>query len=121
MKIKSLSVLLVAVFVVGVVGCGQAQKPQSANSAQAIQQTQSMPDVQAKVNFLVKEANAFLSSQKFDDAVNTAKYILSNLDKNSTEAKSILEKAQAELKKLAEQKVNEVKGDLQKTIGGLGK
>lgn len=121
MKINAFPVFLVVAVVVVMTGCGQAQKPQAANSAQAIQQTQSMPDVQAKVQYLVKEANAFLSSQKFDDAVNTAKYILSNLDKNSADAKSILEKAQAELKKLAEQKVNEVKGDLQKTIGGLGK
>lgn len=103
-------VTVVCLLAAAVSGC--AQKPQSASSTDAIQQANQLETVEAQVNYLVKEANAFINSQKFDEAVNTAKYILSNLDKESVQAKSILEKAQAELKKLAEAKAEELKGSL---------
>jgi len=114
--VGSLGVLLV----VGVVGCSQPQKPQAANSSEAIQQSQAMATTQEKVQYLVKEANAFINSQNFDQAVQTAKYILSNLDQNSADAKSILERAQVELKKLADQKLQEAQANMQKKLG-IGK
>ena len=113
-KILAASVML-CVVMVAMAGC--AQKPQSEGSSEAIQQAMQLKTVEEQANYLVKEANAFLNSQKFDDAVNTAKYVLSSLDANSDKAKTILEKAQVELKKVAEAKVAE----LQKSFGSLGK
>jgi hypothetical protein len=109
--------LLVAVLMIsafGIVGC--AQKAKTASSSEAIEQAKQMQSVEDQVKFLVSEANAFLNSQKFDEAVNTAKYVLGQLDANSQDAKSIIEKAQAELKKLAEQKMQDVKG----ALGNIG-
>jgi uncharacterized membrane protein len=65
----------------------------------------------------VKEANAFISSEQFDQAINTAKYVMSNLDKDSTDAKSIIETAKMELKKMTEKKAEEMKGELQNKLG----
>lgn len=112
MKRKS-SVLLTAaivVFATMIVGC--AEKPKAADSKEAIQQAKQLQTVEEQVKHLVQEANGFINSKQFDEAVNTAKYILSNLDKESLEAKTILEKAQAELKKMAEAKAEELKRSL---------
>lgn len=92
-------------------GCA-APKPQAATADQAIEQSKSVGDVQAQAKYLISEANAFVNSQKFDEAIEAAKYVLANLDANSQEAKSILEKATAEIKKLAEQKAAELKNKL---------
>ncbi len=100
------------------VGC--AQKPESADSKQAISNAQKLQDVKAQADYLIKEANAFLNSQQFDQAVNTAKYVLANLDKESQQAKSIIEQAQVKLKAMAQQKVDEAAGDVKKALGGLG-
>ena len=108
-----ISVMAAVLLAVVIVGC--AQKPSAANSKEAVDQAKQLETVEAQVNYLVKEASAFINSKQFDEAVNTAKYVLSNLDKESAQAKTILEKAQAELKKLAEAKVDEMK----KSLGGL--
>ena len=109
----SFSVVSVVLLAALVVGC--AQKPKAANSKEAVEQAKQLENVEAQVQYLVKEANAFINSKQFDEAVNTAKYILSNLDKESAQAKTILEKAQEELKKLAEAKAQELK----KSIGSF--
>ena len=96
---------------VAFIGCAQ-QKPQAASSSEAITQAKTLPSADEQVKYLVNQANAFVNSKNFDDAINTAKYILSELDQNSQEAKSILEKAQEELKKMAGAKLDEMKGKL---------
>ena len=53
-----------------------------------------------------------LTVENFDEAIKTAKYILSNLDSESSAAEDIIERAAAGLEKLAEQKMAEVKGKL---------
>jgi len=93
-------------------GCA-APKPKAATADQAIEQSKSVGDVQAQAQYLVGEANAFVNSQKFDEAIVTAKYVLANLDANSQEAKSVLEQATAEIKKMAEQKAGELKNKLE--------
>ena len=107
-------------------GCSQQQS--AANSSQAIEKSQTLSSVQEKANYLVQQANSFINSKNFEDAISTAKYILANLDQNSSEAKSILQRAQEELKKLAEQKLGEVKAgankamdDAKNKLGNLGK
>ena len=109
-QIPKLTAIMLVVLVVFVSGC--AQQPKSENASGAIEQAKALESVEAQVNYLVKEANAFISSEKFDEAINTAKYILSELDKESVQAKGIIEKAQAELKKLAAAKLDEAKGAL---------
>jgi len=111
-------ILFVCLLGVGMIA-GCAQKPQAENSKGAIQQAQGLETVDAKVKYLVGEANAFLSSEKFDDAINIAKYILAELDKDSTEAKTILERAEAELKAFAEKKAEEAKKALADKLGNL--
>jgi len=118
MKKFNIYVIFFCVLTVMLAGC--AQKPESTDSKQAISNAQKLQDVQAQAQYLIKEANAFLNSQQFDQAINTAKYVLANLDKNSQEAQSIIEQAQAKLKALAEQKVDEAASSVKNALGGLG-
>ena len=85
-------------------------------------------DVQAQIRSYIGKANEFLQSQKFEDAIKTAQYILSNLDANNASAKNIIEQAKAALAKMAQQKVGEIKAEAGKSInsltdklGGVGK
>lgn len=115
---KKLSLIIVAVSFMAVFSfAGCAQQPKADNAQQAIDQSKSMATVEEQVKYLVGQANAFVNSKDFDQATQTVQYVLSNLDANSQEAKSVLEKAAAEMRKVAEQKAEELK----KTLGGLGK
>lgn len=114
MKWKAAIVLALFVTMsLSLVSCAQ----KAANSAEAIQQAQSKQSVEEKVNYLVGQANAFVNSKEFDEAIKTAQYILSNLDKDSQAAQDIIEKAKAELGKMAQQAMDDVKNKL----GNLGK
>ncbi len=117
MKASYLGIVL-ALVMVCVTGC--AQKPESASSSEAIQQAKTMESIEAQKDYLIKEANAFVNSEQFDEAIKVAKYVLSELDKSSQEAKGILEKAQAELKAVAEKKAAELKEEMSKKVGNLG-
>lgn len=99
-------------------GCNQQK---AASSQDAIQQSQKIKTVDEQVKYLISQANNFVNSKNFEEAVKISQHILQNLDSNSSEAKNILEQAKAELKKLAEQKVAEVKSDLTNKINSLGK
>lgn len=104
---KSLLLIFTTIVLAGFLTGGCAKK--EANSQQAIEQSKSMKTVDAQVKYLVGQANAFINSKQFDQAIATAKYVLTNLDQNSAEAKSILEKAQAELTKTAKAVVGDMK------------
>ena len=123
---KFLSLVSSLIFTLTVFGCSQQQSTTS--SSQAIEKSQALSSTQEKVNYLIQQANAFINSKNFEEAISTAKYVLANLDQNSSQAKSILQRAQEELKKLAEQKLGEVKADANKAmddvknkLGNLGK
>ena len=105
-KRKAIIAGLIAVFIA--LGCGQRAQ----NSSEAIELSKAKATVEAQAQYLVQQANSFINSDQFDEAIKTAKYVLSNLDSNSVAAQNIIEKAQAELKKLADQKIEEVKGKL---------
>ncbi|MCA9400649.1 MAG: hypothetical protein KC713_03415, partial [Candidatus Omnitrophica bacterium] len=96
------------------VGCGQ--KPTTNNANEAIEKAKSQPSVEAQVDFLVKEANAFVNSEKFDDAIKTAKHVLADLDKESQAAQEIINRATEELKKAAEAKIDEAKQEANKKM-----
>ena len=95
---------------------GCAQKPQAENAQQAIEQSKTKGSVEAQAQYLVSQANAFVNSQKFDEAIQSAKYVLANLDANSQEAKSVIEKATEQLKQMAQEKAAAV----QKSLGKIG-
>ena len=111
---KMLAMVLVMGVALGLVGCGQ--KP-AGNAQQAIEESKAKGSVQEQVNYLAGQAKAFVNSKNYDQAMTAANYILANLDNNSQVAKDILEKAKAELQKVAEAKVKELKS----SFGGLGK
>ena len=117
-KSKVLISTLCLIFTLGLIGC--AQQPKSANSQEAIQQANNLKTAEEKIRYLVKEANAFISSEKFNESIRIAEYILARLDKDSTDAKSILEKAKAELKAFAEKKAAEAQADVKKKLGSFG-
>ena len=114
---KKLTLILAGIVFVAAAVVGCSQQPKASSAGQAIEQSKAMSTTQEQAKYLVSQANAFVNSKNFDEAIQTAKYILANLDTNSAEAKSIIEKATAEVKKIAEQKAEELK----KSIGSFGK
>lgn len=111
----------VAVFVVTLIcaslvliGCG-AKKEVSGSAA--IDKSKTMATVQQKVDYLAGQAKAFINSKEYDQAVSVAQYILSNLDSNSQQARSLLEQAKSDLAAQAKAKLEEVK----KQFSGFGK
>lgn len=79
-------------------GCGPKKE---ASSQAAIEKSKTMTTVEQKVDYLTKQADAFLKSKDFKQAVDVAQYILTDLDKESVKAKDLLEKAKTEIEKAA--------------------
>ena len=92
MNFKTTSILLTAVVMSATLLTSCAQKP-AANAQEAIQQSQSKGTPQQQADYLVGQANAFLSSKNYDQAMAVANHVLTNLDQNSQAAKNILMKA----------------------------
>src|SRR5437879_4060932 len=115
LQTKFLTMIITASLIAAMTGCAQ-QKP-AASSQEAIQQSKQLKTADEQAKYLVGQANSFINSQKFDEAIQTAKYVLANLDSNSVEAKSILEKANAQLKDSA----NKAMGDVKNKLGTFGK
>jgi len=107
---------LVLLLAAGLMISGCAQQAKTSNSQEAIDQAQQYQSVDEKVRYLVSQANQFLNSQEFNEAISTAQYIIRNLDQNSQDAKNIIETAKAELQKAAEGAVKDVKN----VLGGIG-
>jgi len=101
---------LIVLFLLSVTVAACAQK--AASSTEAIDVAKAMETVEAKSKYLVQQANAFISSEQFDEAIKTAKYVLANLDSESQDAKSIIERAKEELAKKAEGAVADMKDKL---------
>ena len=95
-------------------GCGSAKE---ASGRDAIDKSQVMTTIQQKTDYLVGQARAFVNSKQFDQAVSVAQYILSNVDSNSQEARSLLEKAKSQLTAQAKSAMENAK----KQFGGFGK
>jgi len=108
-KRRSVSAAVICLFF-AVLFSGCAQQPTAAGSKEAIDIASGMQTMQEKAAFLMKEAQAFYSSDKFQDAIDTAQYVLRYVDKDSQAAKDLIEKAKQELMKAAESKMDEMKG-----------
>ena len=112
MKRGLLIVLVIALFMsFSVVGCTQ----KAANSQEAIEQSKELKTVEEQVKYLISQANAFITSEEFDQAIKTAQYVLANLDKESGNAKIIIEVAQVKLKEAAQGALDDAK----KKLGSL--
>ena len=102
----SAALLLVAF---SISSCGP--KP-AANAQEAIQVSKEKGTVEQQVDYLVAQGKAFLNSKDYDQAITVAKHVISNLDQNSQAAQDIIEKATADMKKVAETAVKDMKGQL---------
>ncbi|KJJ83849.1 hypothetical protein OMAG_002290 [Candidatus Omnitrophus magneticus] len=105
--------LIVATAIV-LTGCG-AKKAESSQAA--IKQAETMATVEEKTNYLVGQAKAFYNSKDLQEAVNIAQYVIIKLNADSSAAKDILAKAQADLTKEMQKSAEELK----KTFSSLGK
>jgi|GEM_PF-774179 len=110
-------VLMSVFFVMGLTTVGCNQQSKSSTSADAIDTSKAMKTVQDQASYLTQQAKAFYNSKQFQDAVSTAQYVLQNLDKNSQEAKSLLEKAKADLEASAKKAMQDAKDKM----GSFGK
>ncbi|MFH1355438.1 MAG: hypothetical protein ABIH19_04755 [Candidatus Omnitrophota bacterium] len=95
--------------------CAPVEK--AATSLEAIEKSKTMEKVQEKTRYLVSQAKAFYNSKEFQKAVDVAQYILIAVDKESTEAQKIIEKAKAQLRAAAEN----VAGNVKQKLGAFGK
>ena len=90
------------------VGCTN----KSGSTSEAIQNSQALKTVQEKADYLIKQAEAFYNSKEFQKAIETAQYVLSNLDANSQPAKDLIEKAKAQLQAAAQKVAGDVSNKL---------
>lgn len=104
-KLTVLMVIICLIFSIGVLGCGQ-QKASSVS--EVIKTSETMPTVKAKVDYLVGQANAFYNSKEYQQVADIANYILSKVDQNSQDARSLLEKAKTALSAAAKNAVSDV-------------
>lgn len=82
--------------------------------SQVIKIAQTLKTVQEKTNYLMKQAQAFYSSKQFQQAIEIAQYVLTNLDNNSQPAKSLIEKAKTQLENAAGKAVGDISNKLLK-------
>ncbi len=106
--------ILVLFCSLAVAGCGSKK---AASSSEAINVSKTMETVQEKVNYLVEQAKAFYDSKDFQQTVKVAQYILQSLDKDSQQAKTLLEKAKTAILEAAKTAAEDMKNKL----GDLGK
>ena len=106
------SVVFAAFLAIASLSVGCAQNPKESSSQASIQKAQSIASPQEKADYLVGQARAFYNSKQFQDAVNTAQYVLQYVDKDSASAKSLLEKAKTDLMEAGKAKADEVKKQL---------
>lgn len=96
-------------------GCGQKKAGSSQEAIETAEMT--LKTYEEKVDYLVKQAQAFYNSKQFQDAVETAQYVVIALQSESEKAKQVLQKAQdalkAEFRKAAD--------ELEKKLGDVGK
>ncbi|MDD5464950.1 MAG: hypothetical protein PHP73_01205 [Candidatus Omnitrophica bacterium] len=104
-KLAVLMAVICLIFSIGVLGCGQ-QKASSVS--EVIKTAETMPTVKAKVDYLIGQANAFYNSKEYQQVVDIANYILSKVDRNSQDARSLLEKAKTALSAAAKNAASDV-------------
>lgn len=67
-KFGWIGIILIAFVACGLTSCAK----KAANSQQAIEQSKSMNTADEQVKYLTAQANAFLNSKEYQEAINTA-------------------------------------------------
>jgi len=98
----------------------EATKKIAESSKEAMATASSLANVQEKKDYLMKQAKTLYDSKKFQDVVDIAQYILKSLDTESSEAKSLLEKAKQALVEKTQAVVGGAVGDIKAKLPGLG-
>ena len=108
---KTLSALLIICLAFGllITGCGPKKE---ASSAAAIDVAKTMETVQQKAEYLMAQAKAFYNSKEYDEAIKSAQYILRYLDKDSSAAREMIQKAQDAITAQAKAAAEELKKKL---------
>lgn len=114
-KVSGLS-LLMAVFIA--FGCSAQEKAVSVKDA--IETAKTIAAVGEKSSYLIDQAKVFYSSEDFQSAVELAQYVLQNVDKDSKDAKALLEKAKQALSAKAKEAVDATADSMKNKIGSLG-
>lgn len=78
------------------------------NVEEAIAEADELSTTEEKISLLLERANAFVSTEQFQEAVDIAQYILDSLDADSPEAQDLLSMAQAKLMEVAEDTVEDM-------------
>jgi len=88
--------LLAAVAIAGLgvlAGCSK----QAVSSLEAIQHAKTLNTSKQQADYLVSQAQAFVNSQDYQEAITTAQYVLSSVDAHSQAATDLLEQAKTKL------------------------
>ncbi|MDX9701982.1 MAG: hypothetical protein RBU23_02950 [Candidatus Auribacterota bacterium] len=113
-KLIASTVIAIAFIPVMLTGCGE--KKQDSASA-AIEKSKEFQTVEQKANYLIGQAEKFYKANEYKEAVTTAQHVLSQLDKESSKAKKILEDAKSGLAEEAQKAA----GGLKDAVKGIGK
>jgi hypothetical protein len=100
-KVTGLVVVMGLICALVVSGCG-ARKAETSKAA--IETAKAMETTEQKAAYLVAQAKAFYNSEEFQGSVDIAQYVLRYLDRDSQEARQLLEQAKDAL--LAQTKQN---------------
>ncbi len=101
---KNFFFTVVVVLVLGLFFYGCTRKAES--SQEAIEIAQAMETAEEQVDYLIKQAKAFYNSDEFQQAVNITQHILRHLDRDSQEAKSLMDKAREALAAQAQEAIS---------------
>ena len=116
---KLFGVVAVSSMVLSLILTGCAQD-KATSSKEAMQTAKSMETVDQKADYLIKQAKAFYNSKEFQQAVDITQYILRYVDKDSQEAKNLLEKAKEALVAKAKEAAGGAVEDVKKKLPGFG-
>ena len=100
---KSLMCVAICLFIFSFLGTGCGTKKVKSSGA-AIETSQAMKTTQEKVDYLIKQAKIFYDSKNFKETMNIAYYILHSVDKDSLDAKDLVEKTKQELANMDQKK-----------------
>ncbi|MBN1871241.1 MAG: hypothetical protein JW800_01565 [Candidatus Omnitrophica bacterium] len=109
---KKHMVVLMCMFLVAgfmLAGCG-AKKAESSKAA--IDISKGMKTTEEKVDYLIGQAKAFYNSKEFQNAVDTAQYVLRYLDRESVEAANLFKQAKKALEAEAQGALENIKKSL---------
>lgn len=101
---RSFFLIGLVMLALGLFFCGCTRRAES--SQEAIETAQAMETVEEQVDYLVNQAKAFYNSEEFQQAVNIAQHILRHLDRDSQEARSLLDEAREALATQAKEAIS---------------